>query len=91
MADSIEKQWEDLQAKRNSLLQAKTKIETILDAKKKDLREAIQECKDAGYNPDTLANDIKKAEEVCSLKLENYKADLDAAEKILTPMIESIS
>jgi hypothetical protein len=91
MSDNIEKRWEELQERKNTILQNKAKVEAVLDSHKKALKEAIQECKDAGFNPDTLPEDIKKAEEVYSVKLDNYKADLDAAEKLLAPMVEAIS
>ena len=88
--DDIEQRWKDLTERRDTFVQNKTRVETILDARQKALKEAIAACKAAGLDPDTLVDDIIRAKEVLSLKLDTFSADLASAEEMLAPMLKEI-
>jgi chaperonin cofactor prefoldin len=88
--DDIETRYKDYATKREKVLQSKMKLEAALSERKKNLREAMEECKKMGYNPDTLAEDLKKMKEVLLVKLSVCEADLSAAEEQLAPMLKEI-
>lgn len=88
--DEIIKRYKTLSQKRDQLLTDKIKIEAELSARKRSLKEAIDSCKSAGFNPDTLTEDIKKLKEVINVKLDIFEADLKNAEDIMKPMIKEI-
>jgi hypothetical protein len=88
--EDLELKYKELTGKREKLVQTKLKIEAALSERKKNLREAMEECKNLGYNPDTLSEDIKKLKEVLLVKLNMFEADLQSAEEMMAPMLREI-
>ena len=88
--EEIIQKHKDLVAKREKLLTSKITIEAELNSRKRALKDAIEACKSAGYNPDTLAEDIKKLKEVLNVKLNVFEADLTTAEDLMKPMLKEI-
>lgn len=89
--EDIERRFKDVQIRLRRAQDNKTKIQTVFDIRKKELRDEIQKCKDAGHNPDTLESDINDACEVISIKIDNFEADLKVAEDQIEPMLQEIS
>jgi hypothetical protein len=89
--ENIEKRYKDVQTRLRAAQDNKTRIQTVHDIRKRELRDRIQECKDAGHNPDTLESDINDACEVIGIKLDNFEADLKVAEDLINPMLQEIS
>lgn len=88
--DDLETRYKSYLARRDVVVQNKLKIEAALSERKKNLKEAIDECKSLGYNPDTLAEDIKKLREVLVTKLSVCESDLQEVEVQLSPMLKEI-
>lgn len=86
----VESVYKDLVQRRDILIQNKYKVEVELNARKRALKEAIDECKKAGFNPDNLIEDIKKTKEVLLTKMEVFSADLSEAENMMKPMLKEI-
>ena len=82
--------YKKLQEKRTKLLDDKRRIEAELNARKRALKEALDACRAAGFNPDTLADDIKKLKEVLYVKLNVFEADLADAEEKMKPLLAEI-
>lgn len=89
--DDIEARFKDVQTRLRVAQDNKTRIVTVHDMRKKDLRDKIQACKSAGHDPETLEQDINDACSVISIKLDNLEADLKAAEEMIAPMLQEIS
>lgn len=90
MADNLEDRYKALSKKREKVQMDKVKVEQELQTRKRALREVLENCKTAGFNPDTLEDDIKKASEVLSLKMDAFENDLVSAENVLNPMIQGM-
>ena len=86
----ISQKYKELLARREKLSHSKMKVEAALAERKKNLRDAMEECKSMGYNPDTLAEDLKKLKEVLVVKLGVFEADLQSAEDQINPMVKEI-
>lgn len=87
----IEKRYKELQSRCQEANDNKTRIVTVLDMKRKDLKDKMQACRDDGYDPETLEQDIDRACEVLDIKMSNAEADLTVAEDLLKPMLVEIS
>lgn len=68
----------------------KTTIEADLEAHKRSLRQYMDECRKAGFDPNNLQEEISKFMEVLSLKLDTFEADIKAGEEIVSPMLNEI-
>lgn len=97
MTDKTETAIEDLDAKykrltqrRDSLQKDKNRIEAELEARRRNLKTQMEAAKKEGFNPDNLREDIRKSEEVLALKLDNFEAELDDAERVMKPMLDEI-
>ena len=88
--EDIETRYKQYKLKRDKALQNKLKIEAALAERRKNLREAMEECRSMGYDPDTLSEDIKKLKEVLLVKLSVCESDLKAAEEQMEPMLREI-
>ena len=88
--DDLESRYKNYVAKRDSTVQNKLKIEAALAERKKNLREAMEECKNHGFNPDTLSDDVKKLKEILVVKLGVCESDLATADSQLSPMLKEI-
>jgi hypothetical protein len=85
-----EAKYKELSTKRETLVTNKMKVDAELAARKRALRDAMEECKKMGFNPDTLAEDIKKMKEVLNVKLSVFEADLVSAEEAIKPLLKEI-
>lgn len=88
---------EDLERTHKACVQRKQALETNkarvdaeLSVRKKALKEAMEDCKKDGFNPDTIEQDIKHMKQVVSVKLETFSADLTAAEEQMKPLLKEV-
>lgn len=88
--DDLESKYKAYTAKRDKAIQNKVKIETTLAERKKNLKEAMDECKKAGYNPDTLAEDLKKLKEILLVKISIAESDLNIVDEQINNMMKEI-
>lgn len=88
--EDIDARYKALLKRRDALQQSKVLVEAELAARKRALKEAMEECKKAGFNPDNLQDEIHRAKEVLAIKLDNFAADLDAAEAIMGPILKEV-
>lgn len=89
MADILS-DFKELMTRHQELTTIKMKADAELEARKRALRTAMEECTNDGYDPNTLDDEIKKTEEVLQVKLKIFRADLDTAEEQLRPMMKEI-
>jgi hypothetical protein len=89
-SESIEERYKTLVQRREVLQQNKNRIEAELEARKRSLKSQMELAKKEGFNPDNLKEDIRKSEEILSIKLDNFQIELDEAERLIGPMIEEI-
>lgn len=90
MSTDIETKLKNLQSRREAVKASKMKIEAELEARKRNLRSIMNECKEAGFDPDNVADEVTKLEEVIRVKLEVFEADLATAEAQIAPMMKEI-
>jgi hypothetical protein len=90
MSTDIETRYKALTARREVLAGNKMKLDAELDARKRALRTAMEDCKKAGWDPDTIADQIKKMKEVLVVKMDVFEADLQTAEDQVRPMMKEI-
>ena len=88
--EQIEARWKACQARRSTLVEEKMKISAELGTRQRTLKDRMQACTDAGFNPATIDEDIRKMKEVIVIKIENHDAELAAAEAIIAPMLSEI-
>jgi hypothetical protein len=88
--EDIDARYKALLKRRDEVQKNKLLLEAELGTRKRALKEAMEECKKAGFNPDNLPEEIQRAKEVLAIKLDNLSADLDAAESIMKPMLKEI-
>jgi len=88
--DDLDVRYKEYMAKRETVIKNKLKVEAALTERKKRLKEAIEECKSLGYDPETLVDDIKKLREVLITKLSVCESDLQEVETQLAPMLKEI-
>lgn len=79
-----------LTEKRESVQNSMNRVMASRDERKRLLKEAIEECRKAGFNPDTLPADIQHLKQVLITKMDIISAELVAAENILRPMLREI-
>lgn len=88
--DDLEIRYKQYLTKREDILKKKLKIEAALSERKKNLKEAIDECRKLGYDPDTLQDDIKKLREILVTKLSVCESDIKEVEEQIAPMLKEI-
>lgn len=86
-SDDLIKRYEFLVGERDTLMKSKLQLEAELTVRKRVLKDVMDECRQAGYDPDNLADELRKAKEVLSLKLDIFESDLKAASEIINPLI----
>lgn len=89
--EDLLKKANELASRRESLVQGKAKVEGQLSQLQKELKKCMDEAKEEGYDPNDLKEELKKAVEVAEIKLNNLEADIEAGEKILSPMLNKIN
>lgn len=88
--EDLAERYKSLSQRRDTLMRDKNKIEAELEARKRNLKAKMEEAKKEGFNPDSLADDIKRSEEVLRLKVDNFETELDEAERKMAPMLDEI-
>ena len=88
--ESITKRFNELKTRSKNAEDNKTRITTVLDMRRKALKDQMQACRDQGYNPEMLEHDINRDCEVLDIKISNADADLKVAEEIMAPMLKEI-
>ena len=83
----IEARAKSLMSRRNSVQKDVDRLSAVRDEKRRNLKETLTSCTDAGFNPSTLAADIDHMSQVIMTKMDVCEADLDASEKIIRPML----
>ncbi len=83
--------YKTLQARRQTLAEHKIKLDAELIARKRSLKDALDECRSLGLDPDDLDKQISNLKETITVKLDLFEADLLTAEKQILPMIKEIS
>jgi hypothetical protein len=88
--EDLDEKYKRLTQRRDLLQKDKNRIEAELEARRRNLKTQMEAAKKEGFNPDNLKEDIRKAEEVLALKLDNFEAELDEAERVMRPMLDEI-
>jgi ribosome recycling factor len=88
--EDVDVRFKTLLKRKETVQQSKVQVEAELSARKRALKEAMEACKKAGYDPDNLQDEISRAKEVLAIKLDNFSADIDAAEAAMRPMLKEI-
>lgn len=88
--EEIEAEYKLLNQRRDAVNQGKMQVVAELNTTKRDLKATMEECKKAGFDPDNIQEEVRRSKEVLAIKLDNYKADLAAAESQLKPMLKEI-
>lgn len=73
-----------------SLSEDASLVKSELTARKSELKRVMDEVKELGYNPNDLASEIRREAEVLQLKISNFESELDAAHRIVDPMVKEI-
>jgi hypothetical protein len=89
-SEDLATKYKGLTERRDKLTANKLKLEAELNARKRALKEAIDQCRADGFNPDTLADDIEKLKEVIRVKMDIFEADLKTAEEQISPILKEI-
>lgn len=89
-SDDLIKRYESLLSQREDLVKNKMQLEAELSVRKRSLKEVMEECRKAGYDPDNLAEELRKAKDVLALKLDIFESDLKAASEIIKPLMAEI-
>jgi len=88
--DDLDEKYKRLTQRRDTLQKDKNRIEAELEARKRNLKTQMEAAKKEGFNPDNLKEDIRRSEEILVLKLDNFEAELDEADRTMKPMLEEI-
>lgn len=88
--EELDSRYKVLNARRESLHRDKMKIEAELNSRKRELKNLMKQAEDAGFDPSNLKDEIKRMKQVLVVKLDTFQADLEAAEKLIQPMLKEI-
>lgn len=88
--DELEARYNRLTDRAQALERSVTKVEADLEAHKRALKKSMDECREEGFDPNNLKDEISHFMEVISLKLDTFEADLKAGEAQIAPMLEEI-
>lgn len=89
--DQLDVEYKALSARRNKLVSDKLRVEAECNTRKRLLKEAMAECKEAGFDPNNLQEEIRRAKEVLTIKMDNFRTELDASEEMIKPMLREIA
>jgi chromosome segregation ATPase len=89
--EELENRFKTLNQRRETLQQNKMQIEAELSSRKRELRNLMKQAEEAGFDPSNLKEEIRRLKQVLTVKLDTFQADLEAAEKIIQPMLKEIS
>jgi len=88
--EEIETRYKDLVSRKDALSTNKVKVEAEHAALKRQLKDAMEEAKKAGFDPNNLQEEIRHAKEVLLLKMDNFAADLAEGETQIAPMLKAL-
>lgn len=88
--EEIEQRYKEITERIEKAKDGKMKVDAELNTRKRSLKEAMEEAKAAGFDPDSLPTDIQKTKEVLITKMDLIQNDLDRTEERLEPMLRSI-
>lgn len=88
--EALDERYRKLTSRRDLLQQDKARIEATLDARRKDLKGLLDEARREGFDPDNLKEEVRRAKEILRLKLDNFGAELNEAESMMSPMLKEI-
>jgi chromosome segregation ATPase len=89
-AAELENRYKELNQRRETLQQSKMRIEAELSSRKRELKNLMKQAEEAGFDPSNLKEDIKRLKQVLTVKLDTFQADLEAAERLIQPMLKEI-
>ncbi len=88
--EEIESEWKALKARVDRNESNRTKLQTHLDMKKKELKDLIASCKAMGVDPEKIQDEVRRAKEVLSTKMDVLAADLKASEDMIAPLLREM-
>lgn len=88
--EELEQRFRTLKARREILINNVQSLTAEHNARKRSLKEALDEAKEKGFNPENMAEELRKCKEILSLKIDNFEADLSSGEDIVKPMLKEI-
>lgn len=71
--------------------QDKATVEGELTARRRELKRLMDEARAEGLDPSNLRDEVQRLQTVLTIKMDAMEAELTEAERILKPMLESIS
>jgi len=89
--EELENRFKALNQRREALQQNKMQVEAELNSRKRELKNLMKLAEDAGFDPSNLKEEIRRLKQVLTVKLDTFQADLEAAEKIVQPMLKEVS
>jgi hypothetical protein len=88
--EDLEATYKDLVNRRSVLVQGKLRVDAELASRKRTLKDLMEEAKKAGFNPDDLPEEIRKAREILVTKMDIFSSDIKETEQIMKPLIQEI-
>lgn len=89
-SDDIEIRYKHLCVRRDELKSNHGIVTAHLEAHQQTLKKLMNECRDLGFDPDNLDEQIRRKKQVIELKLDTFEADVSAGEKVIRPMLDVI-
>jgi len=86
----IEIRYKKLSERRDQLKLDHGTVTAHLEARQKNLKKYMDECRELGFDPNNLETEIIRLRSIIELKMNTFEADLEAGEKIVKPMLEDI-
>lgn len=80
----------DLNTRSSRLRDDRAVILAELEARRRDLKKKITAAQEAGYDPDSMKDDLVRKIDVEKTKQALFESDLQAAEAIIRPMLEEV-
>lgn len=84
------RRYKELLDRRASLDKKKTSLMATLQERKRVLKGHIDACKAAGYDPNTLREDLQHMVEVAKVKNDTFAVEIEAGETMIKPMLAEI-
>lgn len=88
--EEFEARYNSLVKRGNDLERDKNKVEAELSSRRRSLKDNMEQARKDGFDPNQLPEEIRRSKEVLATKLDLYSTDLDAAEKVMRPMIAEV-
>ncbi|HED05663.1 MAG TPA: hypothetical protein ENI61_03135 [Ignavibacteria bacterium] len=86
----IEIKYKSLSERRDQLKLDHGTVTAHLEARQKNLKKYMDECRGLGFDPDNLETEIIRLRNVIELKMSTFEAELEASEKIIKPMLDDV-